>query len=283
MKKILVLICTLLIITSCVVKEEQTQTSTKLISKRDESKEYFYVKSNDEYDLMKIIAESGRTNDFDFINDATITFFSEGIPNFDTKRAMMNEKIVVNLDSYDAGQIEERLNKKFSDNQTTRARADFQIRGNDTFFPWSTQYLYSSNESKLTLSLTVYNFAGAFPGEGYTSLASYVFSKEDGKLLSNQEVLEKTGVDNNKLNDAIKKDFVENKYESGGQIYNRILVSTIEQVKQEDHENLYIRIKEENGIDITDNDLYVILETYSALHGDFTSPKVFQIPIKEVE
>ena len=110
-----------------------------------------------------------------------------------------------------------------------------------------------------------------------------MFSKEDGKLLSNQEVLEKIGIDINKLNDTIKKDFSENKYESGGQIYNRILVSTIEQVKQEDHENLYIRIKEENGIDITDNDIYVFLETYSALHGDFTSPKVFQIPIKEVE
>lgn len=120
----------------------------------------------------------------------------------------------------------------------------------------------------------------AVPEEGSYLLDSYIFNKEDGTLLSNEAVLEMLDSNIEVLIDHIQDDFANNLIEYYQTETQRMLVESETDVLSDN--NLYFRIKPENGIFVDEEDAYIILERFVQISGAFESPILYKIPISEL-
>lgn len=268
-KKLLVLLMCLTLV-GCIQQPKDNQDIEKptLVDKVDTNKDYIYVETTDEHDLRSIIEKSH--------------FNSEWV-SFDADRKLLNQKIRINIDSEDARNVENELSDKYLQNKDLRAKASNDILNEASFFRWNSQYIYETYESENSVSVFVYTEELYYPGHKLVSVDSYVFNKSEGKLLTNNEILELAGTSASKIEEYIVNDFNENTVTTDGKDMTRKLVKSVQDIQRDAMDIAYYRIKLEKGLIISDNDVYVILEQYLGIDDDFNTPSVYKISLKDIK
>lgn len=276
MKKLLLVFLLSLLSVGCTITPKDTSHG---IEKLDQSKDYVFVKGSDSFNLEAILKDKGMFEDTKNSFEFDFEFDDQDI---DDEKLLLNEEIVVNLNSKDAQELQLKLNKIYEANKETREKGLESIKNNDISFGWQSSHLKDYETTDDYFSFSTYSSSMVVPGEGRFTLNAYTLRLSDGKLLSNEEVLALKDIDMKVLTESIKKDFKDNKIEIYGEKMGRELVTDVP--SDLDGSNvLYFRIKPEHGIMINEEEVTVILEQYLGLSGEFSLPITYEVEIQDIK
>lgn len=197
-------------------------------------------------------------------------------------KLLVNEEIDLNLDSSDANAVRLILKTRFNDFMNVRKNTESKLKKGEFPLVWKSQHLYETYSHDLVDSFIVYTSEMVLPGEGGYNLESYAFSNSDSKKLDHSEILALLNTDLSKIESHIQKDFDVNLVDFYGVETKRNLVESMS-VGELEENNIYYRIKPENGLAVTDTDLYVLLEMYVGLSDNFWNAIIYQIPLNELK
>lgn len=260
--KLLIMSLILLMLSACMQSEDSPQNGnqTDVIA---------YVKSTDEINLKSILEAQ------DLLEDYPNIFHSED-------KLLVNEEIDLNLNSSDANAVRLILKTRFEDFMNVRKNTESKLKKGEFPLVWKSQHLYETYSHDLVDSFIVYTSEMVLPGEGGYNLESYAFSNSDSKKLDHSEILALLNTDLSKVESHIQKDFDVNLVDFYGVETKRNLVESMSVDKLEEN-NIYYRIKPENGLAVTDTDLYVLLEMYVGLSDEFWNAIIYKIPHNELK
>lgn len=234
-----------------------------------------YVKSTDEMDLKSLLEAQDLLDTYQDVLHFEIEF---DLPKVDEDKLLVNEEIDLNLDSSDAEAVRKILKTRFDDFMSVRKNTESKLKEGADGVLWPSQHLYGTYSHELLDSFIVYTSEMVLPGESSYNLESYAFSNTDSKQLNHSEILALLNTDLSKVESYIQNDFDENLIQFYGAETKRNLVDSMSVDKIEEN-NIYFRIKPENGLALTDTDLYVLLEMYAGISDAFESAIIYKIPL----
>ncbi len=200
------------------------------------------------------------------------------LPKVDEDKLLVNEEIDLNLDSSDAEAVRKILKTRFDDFMSVRKNTESKLKECADGVLWPSQHLYGTYSHELLNSFIVYTSEMVLPGESSYNLESYAFSNTDSKQLNHSEIFALLNTDLSKVESYIQNGFDENLIQFYGAETKRNLVDSMSVDKIEEN-NIYFRIKPENGLALTDTDLYVLLEMYAGISDAFESAIIYKIPL----
>ena len=269
MKKILY-VSMLIILTACSITP--LEKDTPLLKLIDPSKDFLYAENADDLDLEYILSENGKQDDYETL----ISIFDNALfENTSHSDLLKLDKIIINIDSDEARDIEDSINKDLTNYTTYRQTNTASIKNNEPAFSWAARNIFETYSSNDTKSFMTFSITFTYPGEYHYTMNAYAFDSKTGVYLTNQSRLEQINMTLDQIIKIIETDFEEIPVQYGSQMVHRKLNQELETGVITDAP--YYQIQEKDGIVITDDAIHIILNQYSDMFGGYVSPIIYTI------
>lgn len=286
-KMIVILTLLTLTISGCSTQNKEPETGGADVSiKIDKTKPFIYATDESTISLQSILSESGRLDQYTSILSH---FNSSLLPKQPEENIFSNQKLFINIESEQARELQENLNKINQEYSEIQERAKDAILNEESgFFSWAGLTMIDSFESEKYVSFIIVNRTFGSPGHSQMSLDGYIFDAQTGEKIESPHFLESLDLTSKKIEDYLVEMVFTEKIPSDEEFLNRQIVHDLSEAQQkykEDptSENIFVRIKPENGYAIRNNDLSIIIEAYSSMDDVFRTLQVIEVPLSKLQ
>lgn len=255
-----------------------TTSETSVLDKNELDSPEIYSELADDLNLEKLLKDSGQEEQYQLLLQALESYDLSSTNGHDPFR---NEFVRSSLDSEDAKKLSNNLDEVAEKYNELRSENADKIKNGETKFSWSSMTLENVVNTDETIGFITCKTNWVVPGPGFVVCEAYNFEKADGNLIEDSAVLEKAGLNYEKLNELLAQTLSSQLINRGGESLKPEVVNSIEEARNKfstnDDDMIFIRVKPENGVLLDNGKIIAIVESYSAMEDEFVFQKIQEI------
>jgi hypothetical protein len=265
--------------------QEPTKTSQSTAETTVEKKPHVYSELADDLILEDLLAEKGKEDQYARLLKVYEDYH---LNNTESEYAdpFRNEYIRVSIDSEDAEALALTLDEITDRYNAVRKENAAKIKEDTGAFSWSSFTLERRVKTEDNLGFMTSKTNWIVPGHGFVVLDAYNFDPESGHLLNDDEVLDKIGMDYEALNELLGQNLSGQMIDRGGETLEPEIVTSVEDAKEkfttgETDGKILLRVKPEQGVLLSGDKMYVVVEAYVAMDDTFSFLQVQEMRLEK--